>query len=78
MDSRSVILAGGTFEPQANTATAVSFWHIPGGCDYANATAIVAYFTDGDLAKKFAKDNDAPPTMAVLLTNEELSEIKKL
>jgi len=59
-----VISFGGTTQPEADTKFVVSYWYIPGGYNYVNAEARVAYFADEAAATKFEKEYEYPPEMA--------------
>ena len=47
--------SGGHMTRQTDTTHVASFWYIPGGCDYSNATTCYAYFSDEEKAKAFVK-----------------------
>ena len=51
----------------ATSVAKVSYWYIPGGCDYVNAQAREAFFDDMDEAKRFEEQNHYPPELALLI-----------
>jgi hypothetical protein len=48
------------------TDVRVTYWHIPGGCDYENAKLKECWFDDKENATKFCKRYEAPPAMACI------------
>jgi len=67
MSTPSILVnEGGSLEKKLTSVAEVSFWYIPGGCDYSNAQAIVGYFDDLAFAKEFQRKNEMPPEMAFL------------
>lgn len=66
---------GGFPEQQDDSTVAVSYWEIPGGCDYSNACVALAYFSNEENAKRFVERYSYPPEMAFII---ELDELKKI
>jgi hypothetical protein len=71
MPGKNPINHGGTYKRQPDTTHAVSYWHIPGGCDYINALAVDMYFSNEAKAVEFTEKHRNPPEMAILKTIEE-------
>lgn len=59
---------GGTFDRKPTSTCYVSLWHIPGGCRYDLAEAHKFYFDEAEQAEQFAKRNEMPPEMAIVVT----------
>lgn len=59
---------GGTYQRKPDSVAAVSFWHIPGGCNYDQAHAVKVYFSTHEAANEFAQRNSNPPEMAMVVT----------
>lgn len=52
---------GGSFTREPKHTHMVSFWYIPGACDYANAQIAEAFFDNYDSANTFLQSINAPP-----------------
>lgn len=63
---RIAVDAGATLDRESDSVASVSFWYIPGGCEYDRAEVVEVYFNDMHKAKVFADQNDVPPEMASL------------
>ncbi len=70
MNVLEITTSGGHPQRQDNTSHVVSFWHIPGGCDYSNAEVHLAYFSNEQQAKVFENKYAAMPEMAACATIE--------
>lgn len=57
----------GTAVPENDSVCYVSYWHIPGGCDYVNAIVMKRYFSDKEFAEKLADKYSYPPQMAFVV-----------
>lgn len=67
------------FPRNLDTTHVVSWWHIPGGCDYHNATPCIAFFDNKEAAKEFAREKgDYPPEMATVYTIEQYDASTKV
>jgi hypothetical protein len=66
MLTSEIISSGGTMEQQTTTVAKVSFWHIPRGSDYHNATTVKCFFDNAEKAEAFANKYSQPPEMAVV------------
>jgi hypothetical protein len=60
---------GGTYKRETPTQVRVSYWYVPGGCDYSRATVVVAYF-EPEAAKYFTDKYHDPPEMAFVEENK--------
>ncbi len=56
----------------------VSYWYIPGGWDYVNAQACVAFFDSEELARRVAAEYDMVPEMAFAMSREQYEKGKKV
>ena len=72
MNTTQIAEFGGLPTRQKDTTHVVSFWHIPGGCDYSNAEVFYAYFSEEEKARAFAKKYENIPEMANLITIENM------
>lgn len=62
---QQAINIGATVQREKESVCMVLFWHIPGCCNYDAAQNIICFFRDMEAGRKFAKDNDRMPEMAV-------------
>ena len=60
----TAVQAGASLELQPDSKCVVSFWYIPGGCNYDQARVIEAFFADVEAGREFADQNRYPPEMA--------------
>lgn len=62
---------GGNDTPNSDTKFVVSWWHIPGGCQYDHAMALEAFFPDQVSADSFCREvGTMPPEMAIVIPYE--------
>lgn len=65
------ISQGATVVREKDSTCCVTFWYIPGGANYDQATDVRAYFKDLEAGRKFAKENDNMPEMAMCIEYDE-------
>lgn len=53
-------------QKEKETDVKVTYWHIPGGYDYINASVVVCWFDDKNLAERFCEKYRNPPEMACI------------
>lgn len=64
--------AGGSMQETDETTHCVSYWHIPGGSNYANANVVVVFFDSEQGAEAFARQiGTYPPEMATVYPIEQ-------
>lgn len=66
MNAQFIVEAGGSLKRTVATVAPVSFWHIPGGTDYTNATVVLAFFDKLEDAQAFERQYSYPPELASL------------
>ncbi len=66
---RDVIAEGGSLKRQSESDVVVNFWHIPGGYNVQDATAVNAYFSCPEDAKRFADKHADGPSRSVMQPN---------
>lgn len=59
-----IITHGGTMKPEEDSKWHVTYWYVPGGSDYVNASVQSGYFSDKEAADRFAEKYSNGPEMA--------------
>lgn len=57
----------GSIKRQPDSVCKISYWHVPGGCDYAHAYMREEFFADLEVAQKVEDKYHYPPVMAMLI-----------
>lgn len=65
----TLLAMGCTVDPKKDTVAKVSYWYIPSGYDYVNASCRLMYVPEHALEKvtQYVNDHNYPPEMPMLL-----------